>query len=376
MQYRKLGRAKDELSAIGYGCMRFPTNEAGEIKEKEAIELLRYAIDNGINYIDTAWPYHKETSENLVGKALQDGYREKIFLATKMPSWLIKSKEDMEKYLDLQLKKLNTDYIDYYLVHALNKDYWKNLSDLDVFAFLDEKIKEGKIRHVGFSFHDEISLFKEIVDAYDWTFCQIQYNYLNEDYRAGKEGLKYAKDKGLGVIIMEPLLGGKLTKRIPKDINDIWDEANKKKTPAEWAFRWLWDQEEVGVILSGMGTLDQVKENILIASDAYPNHLEDKEKALIERVSKKYFEKIKYGCTECEYCMPCPKNVNIPALIDIYNSEFMFEEDNKERYFNLLSREMGPDKCIECGICEEKCPQNLPIRDALKKIELYYKDKK
>lgn len=375
MEYRRLGRAKDELSILGFGCMRFSTGQEGEIDYEETKKMIRGAIDSGVNYIDTAWPYHMEKSEETVGKILQDGYREKVFLATKLPSWLIHTKEDMEKYLQLQLKKLQTEYIDYYLVHALNENYWKNLKELDVFSFLDEQLKKGTIRHVGFSFHDSLPLFKEIVDAYDWTFCQIQYNFLNEDYQAGREGLDYAYEKGLGVIIMEPLMGGKLTKRIPEDVKALWESAKTHRTPAEWGLRWLWDQEKVSVVLSGMSEEAQIRENIRIASQSPANHLLQEEKQLIQQVAKRYFEKIQYGCTECEYCMPCPNGVKIPTVLNLYNEKYMYEEDNQKTYRTLKEKNMGPDACIDCGMCEEKCPQHLPIREALQKIQKEYESK-
>lgn len=372
MQYRKLGRSKDEISALGFGCMRFPLNEAGKIDRKRTRQMLRSAIDQGLNYIDTAWPYHGEESEEAVGEILKDGYREKVYLATKMPSWLIQSQEDMEKYLKLQLERLQTDHIDYYLVHNLNQTYWSNLKGLDVGKFLDEQLKKGTIRYAGFSFHDALPLFKEIVDAYDWTFCQIQYNFLNETYQAGREGLHYAYQKGLGVIVMEPLMGGKLTQKIPQDIEALWAQAEIQRSPAAWGLKWLWDQEEVGIILSGMSDETQVNENIKLAKESVPGHLKDSERALIRQVAQKYFEKIQYGCTECGYCMPCPQNVAIPSMIALYNDIFLYEEKNQNRYDTFSNQGKGAKACVACRQCEGKCPQHLPIVAALKKTVLAF----
>lgn len=372
MLYRKFGETDEMVSTLGFGCMRFPTidGDMKNIDEKKAIEMLRYSIDNGVNYIDTAYPYHGEMSEDLVGKALQDGYREKVYLATKLPSWLIKKREDMDKYLNEQLEKLQTDHIDFYLVHALRESFWGNLKENGLFGFLDSILKDGRVKYVGFSFHDNIELFKEIVDAYDWTFCQIQYNFVDEDYQAGKEGLEYAAEKGLGIVIMEPLRGGKLVSRIPEEVKDTWNSADTKRTPVEWALRYLWDYPEISTVLSGMSTLDQVKENIKYADEGKSNSLTEKERSLISKVASLYKEKIKIDCTFCRYCLPCPAGVNIPAAFEYYNDGFMFEdiEGEKKNYNKFIKDEAKASKCVECGKCEEECPQNIPIREKLKEV--------
>lgn len=371
MQYKLFGKTNEEVSRLGFGCMRFHTKKgySRKIDEEIAIKQVRYAIDNGVNYIDTAYNYHGGESEKLVAKVLKDGYREKVKLATKLPSWLIKSREDMDKYLNEQLEKLETDHIDFYLLHTLNKKLWNTLKENDVFDFLESIVKDGRVKHVGFSFHDELSLFKEIVDSYDWDFCQIQYNYLDENYQAGKEGLKYAKAKGLGVVIMEPLRGGNLSKQVPDDIKAIWDKADVKRSPAEWALKFIFNHPEVDVVLSGMNEMEHIEENIRNASETTPNSLTDKEIQLIENVKELYKSKIKVGCTKCAYCMPCPKGVDIPACFSLYNESSMFDFDMaKLEYSKFVKKENKASVCIECGQCEEKCPQHLNIREKLKEV--------
>lgn len=369
MHYRNFTKNNIQVSALGFGSMRLPIldNDSSKIHEEKAIEMIRYAIDHGVNYIDTAYPYHQGNSEYLVGKALKDGYREKAYLATKLPSWLIKSYEDFDKYLDEQLEKLDTDYIDFYLLHTLNKEYWDNLKALDVLKFIDEAKKSGKIKYIGFSFHDELDVFKEIVDYHDWDFCQIQLNYIDRNYQAGEEGLKYAYDKGISVVIMEPIKGGKLSN--PSDeIKSIWEQNDVKRTPSEWALRWVLNHKEVSILLSGMNTIEQVKENIKTVSDAKANHLNEKEIELIHKVTSIYQEKIKVGCTSCEYCLPCPEGVSIPNIFQIYNDLYVFgtEDASKNRYKAYIDKEIDASKCIECGKCETMCPQNIEIRRHLK----------
>jgi uncharacterized protein len=253
MLYRKMNKAAPGLSILGFGCMRLPVNENGQIDEEQATGMLRYAIDHGVNYVDTAYPYHNGESEPFVGRALEGGYREKVHLATKLPSWLITSREDMDRYLDEQLVRLKTDHVDFYLVHGLNRPFWENLSGLGVTDFLDGAIADGRILHAGFSFHDNTSLFKEIVDAYDWTFVQIQYNFMDDHYQAGTVGLEYAAKKGLGIVVMEPIRGGLLARDLA-GIQEIWQKAKVWRSPAEWALRWVWNHPEVTVVLSGMST--------------------------------------------------------------------------------------------------------------------------
>ena len=369
MHYRNFTKDNIQISPLGFGCMRFPVfdDDSGKIDEEKAIEMIRYAIDNGVNYIDTAYSYHQENSEYLVGKALKDGYREKTYVATKLPCWLIKTYEDFDKYLGEQLEKLDIDCIDFYLLHSIDKNRWKNLKELDVFKFLEQAKKSGKINYIGFSFHDELEVFKEIVDCYDWDFCQIQLNYVDRNYQAGEEGLEYAYNKGVSVVIMEPIKGGKLSN--PSfEINELWDTSEIKRTPAEWALRWVLNHKEVSILLSGMSTIEQVKENINTASNAKPKHLSKKELEIIDKVTNIYQEKVKVGCTGCEYCLPCPKNISIPNIFEIYNELYVFdsEENSKDIYKTYIEKQIDALNCIECGQCESMCPQNIEIRRHLK----------
>jgi predicted aldo/keto reductase-like oxidoreductase len=378
MQYRYFTRDNLKVSQLGFGCMRFPilNKDSGQIDEVKATEMLHYAIDNGVNYIDTAYPYHKGNSEIFVGNALKDGYREKIYLATKLPVWLTNSYEDFEKYLDEQLERLQTEYIDFYLLHTLSKKTWNKIKDLNVLHFLDEAKRKGKIKYAGFSFHDKVEVFKEIIDSYSWDFCQIQLNYMDRQYQAGLEGLKYAKEKSISVAIMEPIKGGKLSNP-SKEIEEIWNRSDIKRTPSEWALRWLFNQEEISVVLSGMSTLDHVKENIKTASEGLSNSLTQEELSLIDEVTKVYTEGIKVGCTACEYCLPCPQNVVIPDVFEYYNNLYVYgtEKESKNAYNRLIELEKDSSRCIECGACEEACPQHINIREQLKNADIVLRAK-
>ena len=378
MLYRKMKKAAPELSILGFGCMRLPLKDNGLIDEDQATGMLRYAIDHGVNYIDTAYPYHNGESEPVVGRALTGGYREKVHLATKLPSWLIKSREDMDKYLDEQLARLRTDFIDFYLVHGLTQLFWENLSALGVTDFLDDAIADGRIRYAGFSFPDNTKLFKEIVKSYDWTFAQIQYNFMDEHYQAGTEGLKYAAKKGLGIVVMEPIRGGLLAKDLA-GIREIWQKAKVQHPPAEWALRWVWNHPEVTVVLSGMSTPEQVRQNVALAQSGLADSLTKKELALFLKVKKEFEKRIMIPCTGCKYCMPCPHGVSIPECFEYYNRGHMYEDEEQAR--QIYSMFLGgffdgtsgyASLCEECGECEEKCPQSLPIRENLKKVAAHF----
>lgn len=371
MLYRKFGKCDEELSILGFGCMRFPEKN-GEIDEVESTKMLRYAIDNGVNYIDTAYTYHNGKSEEFVGRALQDGYREKIKLATKLPTWLLKSREDMDKYLDEQLKRLNTEYIDFYLIHALSKDTYIKAKEYGLFDFINEIKEERKVKYVGFSFHDTLDVFKEIIDDFDWDFTQIQYNYLDEYYQAGTEGLEYAASKKLGIIIMEPLRGGSLVNNISDNMKNIIDNSKVKKNAASWAFKFLYNREEIGVVLSGMSSIEHVIDNIRIANkEGIADSITEEEIDIINKLRDEFKSKIKVNCTGCKYCIPCPKGVDIPRCFELLNNASMFddvESINKKYYSSLLEEDHDASKCIECGLCESKCPQKIKIRKKLKEV--------
>jgi predicted aldo/keto reductase-like oxidoreductase len=375
MQYRKVSKNGDKLSVLGFGCMRLPATDR-KIDEARAIAQIRYAIDHGVNYLDTAWPYHAGESETLLGKALQGGYRERVKVATKLPSWMIKSRADMDRYLAAQLEKLGTDHIDYYLLHALDGTSWDRLARLGAAEFLDKARADGRITNPGFSFHGLVGDFKRIVDAYPWVVCQIQYNYLDENYQAGTEGLQYAAAKGLGVIVMEPLRGGSLARVAPPAVEAIWKEAKVRRTPLEWALRWVWNRPEVTVLLSGMNEEAHIEQNLAIADTAHGNALSDEELRLVERVGRKYRDLMKVGCTGCGYCMPCASGVQIPSCFEEYNKMHMFgaAQEVKFIYAVRLSGILGDgqagyaSQCIRCGDCLEKCPQQIAIPDVLAQV--------
>lgn len=385
MLYRKMPRSEDELSILGFGCMRLPLLDDGRIDIKRAIKQIRVSIDAGVNYLDTAWPYHAGESEKIVGLALADGYREKVRIATKLPTWMINSREDMDFYLNAQLEKLAVKQIDYYLVHALNGTNWLKLQNLGVMEFLTSALADGRIRKTGFSFHGELRDFKTIVDSYSWDMCQIQYNYLDQEYQAGTEGLKYAAAKELGVVVMEPLRGGNLSlPDPPAAIAGIWQQAEKNRTPVEWALRWLWNQPEVTVILSGMNDETHIQENLAIADEAEIDSLSERECAIVDQAARKYHELMKVGCTGCGYCLPCPSDVKIPMAFEVYNKMHLFgnEMEGKFMYVIRLGGSISGDgagyasQCIECGECIEKCPQAIEIPARLAEIAAEMEDDK
>ncbi len=366
MQYRPFGTLGYEVSALGFGCMRLPTVD-GKIDEVEATRMMHYAIDHGVNYFDTAYPYHGGEGEPFVGRALQGGYRQRVHLATKLPCRVVESPDDFDRLFNEQMTRLQTDYLDVYLLHGLNRKRWEIMRDMGVLPWLDGLRTSGRVGAVGFSFHDAYPVFQEIVDAYDWQVCQIQYNYMNEESQAGTKGLRYAASKGLAVVVMEPLLGGKLASA-PPEVQAIWDTAPVRRTPAEWALRWLWDQPEVSVVLSGMSAMAQVVENVESACHSGVGTLSPEERRLIERVRDAYCSLSAVPCTACGYCMPCPNGVDIPRTFMLLNNGVMYGdlEDARRRYSHLMS-DQSPDilasSCIQCRECEGKCPQSIPISE-------------
>jgi predicted aldo/keto reductase-like oxidoreductase len=377
MLYRKMPKNGDELSILGFGCMRLPLNPDTSVDKARAIAQIRGAIDRGVNYLDTAWPYHGGQSEPLLGRALKEGYRERVKLATKLPCWMIRGRADMDRYLNAQLAKLDTGCIDYYLLHALNGSSWDTLAGLGVAEFLDTALADGRIKNAGFSFHGLLDDFKRIVDAYPWTFCQIQYNFLDQENQAGTEGLEYAAARDLGVVIMEPLRGGNIgLPEAPPAVAQIWRQAETQRTPVEWALRWVWNHPAVTVVLSGMNEEAHIEENLAIAEAALPGSLSPAECDLVDEAAQKYRELMKVGCTGCGYCMPCPEGVMIPAAFELYNKLHLFGETHitKLSYVLRMSGGMGgrepgfASQCVACGECLEKCPQNLEIPDLLAEV--------
>ncbi len=372
MKYRQFGNTGIKVPALGMGCMRLPVidNDMNRIDEEKAIKLIRQAIDGGVTYVDTAWGYHGGNSEPLVAKALADGYREKVKLATKLPVWLVKEPADLDKYLDLQLERLQTDHFDLYLMHALNQKSWTTIKENGVFDFIPKIKKDGRAGLVGFSFHDKYEVFEDITTSYDWDFCQIQYNLLDEDYQAGLKGLKLAAGKGMGIIIMEPLRGGGLTNNIPENIRKEWDKLEPKHSPADWSLNWLWDQKEVGLILSGMTEPQHVEENIKSASHSGIGTLSEENKTQLMKIRDMYHDRIIVNCTQCGYCMPCPHNVDIPGNFRFLNQGSMLNDwKEAKRLFDLLLPEVKrASNCIACGDCLEKCPQQLPIPQTMEMV--------
>ncbi|MGB3222403.1 MAG: aldo/keto reductase [Desulforhopalus sp.] len=379
MLYRNVPKTGDRLSSLGFGAMRLPVNEDGTINEDLAIAQMRRAIDSGVNYVDTAWPYHGGQSELVVGKALKDGYREKVKIADKLPPWAVKGREDMDAILDKQLEKLGVKTIDYYLLHALEGDSWDRLVSQGVIEFLEKAKADGKIVNIGFSFHGSKEDFIRIIDAYNWVFCQIQYNFLDTQNQAGTAGLKYAATKGVAVIVMEPLRGGNLGRaEAPPAVGAIWETASQKRSPVEWALRWVLNHPEVTVVLSGMNVDQHIDQNLTIAGQAEANTVTEEELGIISKVADKYRELMPIGCTGCQYCMPCPAGVNIPSCFEIYNTGHMFEEPQQRTQFVYAVQNGGvrgnktyASQCVECGECMKHCPQHIEIPTRLREVAEY-----
>ncbi len=375
MQYRTFGQSDWRPSALGFGTMRLPVIEGdfSRIDEEEATRMVRYAIDHGVSYVDTAYPYHRGSSEAFLGRALQDGYRQRVKLATKMPTWLINKAEDFDRYLEEQLQRLQTDSIDVYLLHALDKEKWPAVIEHKVFEWAERAMAEGRFGYLGFSFHDDCALFQEIVDSYDnWTMCQIQYNYMDEETQAGTKGLRYAAARGLAVVVMEPIRGGQLATP-STEIQALWDSAPVERSPAEWALQWVWNQPEVSVVLSGMSNMQQTVENVASAGRSGVGLLTEEELTLIAAVRDRYRELIPVPCTQCDYCQPCPSGVNIPGIFETYNEGVMYRQmDRARRLYNSdwwLKPGERADQCVQCGECEQACPQQIAIIEWLEEIQ-------
>jgi predicted aldo/keto reductase-like oxidoreductase len=346
--------------------MRLPTldGDSSNIDEPETIRMLRHAIDHGVNYLDTAYPYHGGNSERIVGKALKGGYREKVKLATKLPTWAVGSADDFDKYLNEQLDKLQVEHIDFYLLHGLRAPRWEIVQQYGLLDRADRAIADGRIGHLGFSFHGTFEIFTEIIDTYkNWTMCQIQYNYMNEEHQAGTAGLEYAAAKGLAVVVMEPLLGGKLVDP-PAQIQALWDTASKQRAPVEWALDWLWHKPQVSVALSGMSAMEHVEQNLAAANASSVHMLAPEELDLVARVRDKYDELCPIPCTQCRYCMPCPNGVDIPRNFSTFNNGVMYNAfENARRGYTRIPEGARASACIQCRQCEELCPQDIPISE-------------
>ena len=373
MLYRQMPKNGDRLSILGFGCMRLPERR-GKIVDDRATRQIRDAIDRGVNYLDTALPYHMGACEPFLARALADGYRERVRLATKLPPWSVKRRDDMDAILASQLERLGTDRIDYYPVHALKAASWKKMKALGVREFLDAAVADGRIGAAGFSFHGDTETFRQILDEYDWTSALVQYNYLDEHNQAGIEGIRYAAGKGVGVIVMEPLRGGKLANVVPDEVAAIWNEAGVKRSPAEWALRWVWNHPEVILVLSGMNDEAHVDQNVRIAGEAEPNSLAEAELALVGRAADAYRRRMKAGCTGCRYCMPCPHGVDIPGCLEALDTLSLTGDRSVQRinYIMRVGGIMNDDEpayasyCQECGKCLAACPQQIPIPERLK----------
>jgi uncharacterized protein len=395
MKYRKMGKLDWEVSALGFGAMRLPTTRIIKRADyDESIRIIRRGIDLGINYIDTAYMYHLGSSEKIVGLALKDGYREKVKVATKLPTMMVRKSEDFEKFFNKQKEKLDLDMIDVYLFHHLNGSEFQKVKDLNLIPKMEKLKEEGLIKHIGFSFHGTLPEFKEIIDGYQWDIAQIQYNYMDAGIQATTEGLKYAHEKGTAVIIMEPIKGGFLANP-PKEATAVMDKSSIKRTPVDWALQYLWNRPEVAVVLSGMGSMKMVEENCASAEISGVGSLNEQDNAILEELADIYRNKILVHCTSCKYCMPCPSGVNIPQNFALLNNAGWISKagiSNKvlqfmiKRRYKLLAKtkeqlQQKPNTgnaslCTQCGVCISKCPQNIQIPDELEKVNAILGEKK
>ena len=369
MKYRTFGKLGIQGSAFGLGCMRFNGPASGDsiIDESKAIGLIRRAIDGGVTYLDTAYVYLDRTSEIVVGKALEGGYRDKVTIATKMPAEAVHNRQEMENLLSEELRKLRTDHIDFYLMHGIDREKWEYFKSIGAPEFFDDMKKAGKIRFKCFSFHGPYEEFEYILRDYDWDMVQIQYNFMDVDNQAGTRGLELAGSLGIPVVIMEGLLGGRLAKA-PSNVQALYDAFPVKRTPVEWAFRWLCDHPQVATVLSGCNEAEQIDQNLAIFDTVEAGIMTDAEKKLMDDVRRAYISRTRIGCTGCRYCMPCPNGVNIPGIFATWNSVSLYGIDHtKDWGWNMLRQNnSGADQCVECGACENACPQHLPIIEQLK----------
>jgi uncharacterized protein len=376
MQYRDFGKIGRKVSALGFGCMRLPTLDGNaqseKIDEAATIRMIRHAVDAGVNYIDTAYPYHNGRSEVVTGMALRHGYRARVLLATKSPVWQIAKPSDFDTYLNEQLVRLETDHIDVYLFHALNTERWEKIVLAhDLLERAEAAIKDGRVGAIGFSFHDSGTVFRRIIDGYgNWGVCQIQYNYMDVENQAGTTGLKYAAAKGLGIVVMEPLLGGRLAVP-PKEAADIFKASSRGWSPAEWALQWVWNEPDVSTALSGMKGMDQVVENLRAAERSGAGSLDAADLELIDRARKILHERAPIPCTQCGYCRPCPSGVNIPRCLGLYNDAIMYDDLDFPRgiYARFVPEGERASACTACRECEAKCPQAIAISECMPEVD-------
>jgi uncharacterized protein len=379
-----MGSLNWKVSALGFGCMRLPPRKINRLRAQtdKSIELIRYGINLGINYIDTAWPYHIGDSERVIGKALKDGYREQVYLVTKLPIYLVTNANQFDSFLKTQMKRLQTDYLDAYLFHALTQSTFNKMKKLELIKKMEKAKKEGLIRSIGFSFHDTLPAYKEIIDYFPWDITQIQYNYMDTGVQATTEGLTYAHKKGIATVIMEPLKGGTLVSP-PREAMNIINAAEKKRTPTDWAFQFLWNKPEISVVLSGMNSKKMIKENCASADNSGINSLTLQEQKVIENLTEEFRKKIAVPCTSCGYCMPCPQGVNIPQNFACLNNVALEKSrfrrimtrrtyrklKNKKTKVNNISQNGSANLCMKCGVCVQKCPQKIQIPQELEKVK-------
>ncbi len=371
MIYRTNPRNQEQLSILGYGCLRF-SRKGTSIDQEKAEQEMRIAIEHGVNYFDTAYTYGG--SEVCLGKFLAKGYRDKVHIATKLPHYYIKKEDDIERYFREQLERLQTDHVEYYLMHMLNDiAAWERLQSLKITEWIANKKAQGQIQNIGFSFHGNTDNFLKILEAYDWDFCQIQYNYMDEHSQAGRKGLVRAHEKGMPVIIMEPLRGGRLVQGLPKSAVKLLEREEPRRSPAEWGLRWLWNQPEVTVVLSGMNDASQVEENVRIASQTEAGCMDKNEMEVIEKVKAEIIHCMKVPCTGCGYCMPCPGGVDIPGCFSAYNTRYTDSWfQGMKAYVMCTTLKTNPtnaSKCLKCGKCEQHCPQSIAIRKELEQVK-------
>ena len=368
MEYRMMQNINVKTSLLGFGCMRFPLNQDGSIDEEETFAMLDKAYQAGVNYFDTAYPYHGGASEPVVGRALARYPRESFYLATKLPIWEVKTIDDVKTIFSKQLERLNMEYVDFYLMHALNKERWETIKKLGILNYCEELRKEGKIRYLGFSFHYDYEVFEEIVTSYPWDFCQIQLNYMDKDTQATTKGVELAESLGIPMVIMEPVKGGSLA-NLPDDINKMFQEVRPEDSIASWALRYVGSFSNVKVILSGMSDMSQVEDNLKTFVNFEP--LSDQEQQVVENVAETLHSRVQNGCTACKYCMPCPAGVNIPGSFGVWNEYHVYGnlKDTAYSWTKEIPEEAKPKNCIKCGKCEKVCPQKISIREDLERLQ-------